>query len=301
MALAGVTATTYAGENAGEWIKAAIQSLTSFDHITVKDSIQSKRVVQTLANTATFVNDACDFTSNGTVTVAERILEPNRVMLNHQICADDFHADWMGIEQGTSVYAGAEIPPTFEEFLIASYMDEISSHIESQIWEGSGAAGGWTGFSALMAADAAVNDVAIPIALTATNIIAEVERLMDVAPSAVLDSKSESPKIYMNGTTARLYRRAMSALGYMDAFHAADVPLVFEGYEIGVCNGIADDKMYVAQPSNLWFGTNLLADTNEIKLLPQADIDGSKNINIVIRFGGGCQHGFGADIAAYNA
>lgn len=296
-----ITSSTYAGENAGEWIKAAIQTLSSFDHITIKDNIQEKRVVQKLTTTATFVDDACSFSASGSVTTNERVLEPKRIMLNDTICPDGFYADWAGVERGVSVHDGAELPPTFEEFLIADYLDRLASHVETKIWQGaSGTPGEWEGFSALFAADGDVNDVSTPVTLTESVIVDEMERLLDVMPSAVLDA-SEKPKIYVNGNTARLYRRKMSSLGYLDQYYAAEVPMNFEGYELAICNGIADDKMYCAQPSNLWFGTGLLSDHNEIKLLPQADVTGAKDVNIVIRFSGGCQHGIGGDIGAYNA
>jgi hypothetical protein len=39
--------------------------------------------------------------------------------------------------------------------------------------------------------------------------------------------------------------------------------------------------------SDLHFGTGLLSDTNETKLIDMSDIDGSQNVRVIMRFTGG--------------
>ena len=49
--------------------------------------------------------------------------------------------------------------------------------------------------------------------------------------------------------------------------------------------GLPDDShAMAAQKSNLYFGTGLLSDMNEVKLLDMADLDGSQNVRVVMRF-----------------
>ena len=55
-----------------------------------------------------------------------------------------------------------------------------------------------------------------------------------------------------------------------------------------------------AQKSNLFFGTGLLADHNEVKLIDMADLDGSQNVRVVMRFTAAVQYGIGADIVLYS-
>ena len=71
------------------------------------------------------------------------------------------------------------------------------------------------------------------------------------------------------------------------------------GVKIFVASGMADDTMVAAQKSNLFFGTGLLADSNEVKLLDMADLDGSQNVRVVMRYTAGVQIGIGADIVYY--
>ena len=57
--------------------------------------------------------------------------------------------------------------------------------------------------------------------------------------------------------------------------------------------------MVAAEKSNLFFGTGLLSDHNEVKLIDMADLDGSQNVRVVMRFTAGVQTGIGADIVYY--
>jgi hypothetical protein len=62
---------------------------------------------------------------------------------------------------------------------------------------------------------------------------------------------------------------------------------------------MGSDKMVAAEKSNLFFGTGLLSDTNEVKVIDMADIDGSQNVRVVVRFTAGIQHAIGGDIVLY--
>ena len=64
-------------------------------------------------------------------------------------------------------------------------------------------------------------------------------------------------------------------------------------------NGLASNKMVAAQSSNLYFGTGLLDDRNEVKVLDMANLDGSDNVRVIMRFFAGVQHGIGADVVYY--
>ena len=58
--------------------------------------------------------------------------------------------------------------------------------------------------------------------------------------------------------------------------------------------------MMAAQKSNLYFGTGLLSDHNEVKVIDMADIDGSQNVRIVMRYTASVQYGLGAEIVLYS-
>ena len=64
---------------------------------------------------------------------------------------------------------------------------------------------------------------------------------------------------------------------------------------------MSDSKIVAAQKSNLFFGTGLLSDYNQVKVLDMADLDGSQNYRVIMRYTAGTQFGIGQDIVYYGA
>ena len=76
--------------------------------------------------------------------------------------------------------------------------------------------------------------------------------------------------------------------------------LSFDGVKIAVANGLPDNTMVAAEKSNLFFGTGLLNDQNEVKVIDMADIDGSQNVRVVMRYTAAVQYGLGSEIVLYS-
>jgi hypothetical protein len=57
--------------------------------------------------------------------------------------------------------------------------------------------------------------------------------------------------------------------------------------------------MVAAEKSNLFFGTGLMSDYNEVKVLDMADLDGSQNYRVIMRYTGDTEFGIGQDIAIH--
>jgi hypothetical protein len=182
--------------------------------------------------------------------------------------------------------------------------------MENNIWKGVNAtAGEFDGLVTLATADAAVIDVASPVSggVTAANVIAELGKLVDAIPAALYGK--EDLYLYVSQSVARDYVRALGGFGASglgaNGTNAQGTQwfnngsLSFDGVKIFVANGLATDYMMAAQKSNLYFGTGLLSDHNEVKLIDLADIDGSENVRVVMRFTAGVQYGVGSEIVLY--
>jgi hypothetical protein len=73
----------------------------------------------------------------------------------------------------------------------------------------------------------------------------------------------------------------------------------FNGIDIVWCPGMTTSYMVAAQKSNLYFGTGLMSDYNEVKVLDMADLDGSQNFRVIMRYTASTQFGIGQDIAIH--
>ena len=299
--------TTYAGEFAGKYISAALLSADTIEGggITVKPNVKYKEVMKTLSTNALVKDAACDFADQSTVTLAERILQPEEFQVNLELCKKDFHNDWEAVQMGYSAFDS--LPPSFADFLIGHIAAKVAQKTEENIWQGATAtAGEFDGFTALLAADATVIDV-VGTTVTAANVIDELGKVVDAIPTSVYGK--EDLYIYVSQNIARAYVRALggfgaSGLGANGVNNAGTTwynggDLAFDGVKLFVCSGMPDNDMVAAQKSNLFFGTGLLADHNEVKLIDMQDIDGSMNVRVVMRFTAGVQHGIGADIVYY--
>ena len=299
--------TTYAGEFAGKYISAALLSADTLEGggITIKPNVKYKEVIKTLSTDAIVKDATCDFSDTSTLTLAEKILQPEEFQVNLELCKSDFHSDWEAISMGYSAFD--ELPANFADYLIGHVAAKVAQKTEQTIWQGATAtAGEFNGFSALLAADADVVDV-VGTTITAANVITEMGKVVDAIPSAVYGK--EDLYLYVSQNVARAYVRALggfgsSGLGANGVNNAGTTwynggDLAFDGVKIFVASGMADNEMVAAQKSNLFFGTGLLSDHNEVKLLDMADLDGSQNVRVVMRYTAGVQIGIGADIVYY--
>jgi hypothetical protein len=309
--------TTYAGEFAGEYIAAALLSASTIDDggLSVKPNIAYKEVIKKLSTGSLVSPASCDFDPNSSVTLTERILEPVELQVNLQLCKKDFVNDWESAQMGFGM--GQTLPPKFADFMIAHVAAEVAQNTEFCLWRGDTTAASnnsFDGFEKLIAASAAAGDIpagqqvaAVGGGLSATNIIAELSKVVDAIPGALYGK--EDLFIYIPSSAAKFYVQALG--GFAAAGLGANGvnnqgtqwwnngSLSVNGVKIFVCPGMSDDKMYAAQRSNLYFGTGLLNNMNEVKVLDMQDLDGSQNVRMIMRFTSGVQFGIASDLVEY--
>jgi hypothetical protein len=300
---------TYAGEFAGKYISAALLSGSTIENglITVKPNVKYKEVLKKAATDANVIKDAtCDFTPTGTLTLTERILQPEEFQVNMELCKKDFRSDWEAVQMGYSAYDN--LPPKFSDFIIGHAAGLVAEKTEQNIWAGqTGNAGEFDGFYYLATAGGSGCVSVSGSPLTAANIIDEMGKVVDAIPSGVYGK--EDLYIYVSRKAAKLYVRALGGFG-ANGLGAAGVnaqgtqwwnngALSYDGVKVVIASGLPDDSMMAAQKSNLYFGTGLLSDHNEVKLLDMGDLDGSQNVRLVMRFTAGVQIGITSDVVIY--
>jgi hypothetical protein len=108
--------------------------------------------------------------------------------------------------------------------------------------------------------------------------------------------------IYAPTNVIKAYQQALAggsagANGWNNQLNVGEKPLNFNGIEIAFCPGLPSSAIVAAQKSNLFFGTGLLSDYNTVKVLDMADLDGSQNFRVIMRYTAGTQIGVAGDIA----
>jgi hypothetical protein len=288
--------TTFAGREAAGYIRAAFLSNESLAAVTFKENIEYKQVVRKLVDNVTFANATCDFTPTGTVTLTERILTLEKFQVHRQLCKKDFLSDWEAkSEQDGFLHA------SLTDALIANVMAGVGANNERVMWQGVNAtAGEYAGFETLFLADGNVLDVDAPEAITTANVIEEMNKLVLTLPTRVRRA-TEKPVIAVSSNVAEAFRTAILGLGGGSYLYQGEtVKMTWQGqYDIIECPGMSDDTMAMYQKSNLWFGTNLLDQWNNVAVLDMYQYDLSDNVRFAASFFAGVQYGFGDEIAFY--
>ncbi len=299
--------TTYAGEFAGKYISAALLSGKTLAEgaITVKPNVKFKEVVKKISTDAIVKNATCDFDPTSTVTLTERILQPEEFQVNLELCKKDFRSDWEAVQMGYSTFDN--LPPSFADFLIGHVASKVAQKTEQNIWGGVNAtAGEFDGLTVLMAADSDVNVAAESgTAYASDNIVTNLGNVVDAIPSSVYGK--EDLTIYLPTVALQAYVRALGGFGASglgaagtnaqgSQWYNMGNALAFEGIKIQHAPGMPSDHIVAGEASNIYFGTGLLADHNEVKLLDMGDLDGSQNVRVIMRFTAGVQYGIGSDL-----
>jgi hypothetical protein len=301
--------TTYAGEFAGKYIAAALLSAPTLEKggMTVLPNVKYKQVLKRVGTDGIVKDASCDFTATSTLTLTEKVIQPEEFQVNLQLCKKDFKSDWDAIGMGYSAFD--TLPKNFADFLIGHVAEKVSAAMESTIWTGVNATAGQ--FAGIMtqllteAAQPAAQEVA-GTTVTAANVVTELGKIVDALPATLYGK--EDLTLYVSNNIYRAYVRALGG------FAAAGVgangydnkgtnqvlgDLFFDGVRVFLANGLAANTALLTPTSNLYFGTGLLNDMNQVKVLDMADLDGSENVRVVMRFTADAKYGFAEDLVSY--
>jgi hypothetical protein len=321
---------TYAGEAASGYIAAALLSANTLDKklVTIMPNVKYKSVIQKLDVSGIVQDASCDFTTSGSVAISEQVLTPKELQVNLLLCKQEFVDSWEALQLGFSAFD--EIPKNFNDFLISYVGGKVAEATEEAIWTGNNASNGQFGgfqssFSSSIASATTVVSGAITVStgvipafsgstliggqpmsgsITSANVISKLNDIVNSIPDTVYGKPDLL--LYVSTNVAKAYQQALGggavgANGWNNQMNVGEKPFNFNGIEIVWCPGMSSDKVVAAQKSNLFFGTGLLSDYNEVKVIDMANIDGSQNYRIVMRYTGGTQFGIGQDIVYYGA
>jgi hypothetical protein len=252
----------------------------------------------------------CDFTPVGTVDLTERVLEVKDLQVNMTLCKSEFHRTWQSIEMGYSSFD--TLPKSFADYLIAYAAEKVAAANEISIWQGSNATSGqFDGLysTALVDPNLPPAQLVPSVAITAANVIGEMQAVYDAIPSTLYGKPDL--KIYVSQNVAKAYVAALGGFGLLTGSEAnagtnnlgtqwyANGSLSFNGLPIFMANGLPADSMMATTVSNLYFGCSLLSDTQEVRVIDTSATLGDDNVRIVMRMAAGAQYGVIEDIVVY--
>jgi hypothetical protein len=307
---------TYAGEAASDYIAAALLSARTLDNqlITIKPNVKFKEVIQKLDVDGIVQDASCDFVTSGSVAISERVLTPKELQVNLSLCKQEFVDSWEALSLGYSAFD--EIPRNFNDYLVSYVGGKVAEATETAIWQGTATNGSFPGFENAFSASAATlvtsavqpartggDGAIISGSITSANVVDKLTAVYDTISSEVFGK--EDLVIYGGTNVIKAYQSALSGVTNVGSFNnqlnVGEKPSNFQGIEIVLAPGMSANAIVAAQKSNLFFGTGLLSDYNEVRVLDMADLDGSQNYRVIMRYTAGTQFGVASDIVYYGA
>jgi len=290
--------TNFVGEVAGEYIAEMIKEANTISQnlVTVLPNVVSPQFVRKIETATGFIDYACGWAPAGSVTLTEKELAPKKIKWDSDFCKEDFRQLWTAQEMGFSAH-NDNLPATEQAAILADYGRRVARKIDQDIWTGDGATGNFDGLIPAFILDGDVIDVGTPLTISAANVEAEIGRWLDLIPDELFGSDGF---IYGVSTDViRALRRAYGTQARSNGTFISANEFDFEGTILTEIKGLPASHMVAYNPAQVFFGTGLLSDMNEVKIKDMDESDLSGQIRFKLVMTGGVQYAYGGEIILY--
>jgi hypothetical protein len=294
-----LTSPTYAGELALPFVSAALKSGATLANgwIRTIDDVYYKAVINQIEGASLIADATCDFTDGGSVTISENVLTTKELAVNIDLCKKTMRQSWLASETGNSL--NSNMPAAFTDYVIGHIAGLVAQATEVALWGGAAATAGSfqgfvTGTTGILPVAADYVYVNTSAAYSKTNIVAELEAVLDATSSAVL-AKTDFA-LYVSPKTAFFYQQHLGKEGFSNDYQANAKPSNIYGYPIYACPGMLENQIVATYESNLVFGSNILTNMTEVRTIDMSPIDGSDNVRFIMRYAAGVQIGVTPDV-----
>lgn len=290
--------TNFVGEVAGEYIAEMIKEANTISQnlVTVLPNVVSPQFVRKIETATGFVDYACGWAPAGSITITEKELAPKKIKWDSDFCKEDFRQLWTAQEMGFSAH-NDNLPATEQAAILADYGRRVARKIDQDIWTGDGTTGNFDGLIPAFILDGDVIDVGTPLTIDSSNVQAEVGRWLDLIPDALFGSDG-----FIYGVSTDVIRALNRSYGNQARSNGTFLEpskFDFEGTILTEIKGLPASHMVAYNPAQVFFGTGLLSDMNEVKIKDMDESDLSGQIRFKLVMTGGVQYAFGGEIILY--
>lgn len=274
--VAGLTA--YTDENAMDLIRASLFESKTIGMIQVQPGIKSAATINILSSTPSWAAGACGWTAAGSTILTQKTITVSDIKKNEAICLNTLEAYYTQKMMNPGSY-NESIP--FEQMYAEELAGQTAKMLEVLAWQGNTAGAGnlvfADGLIKLIDADAAVV-TGTALAMNAANIVAAVDQMVAAIPADVV--ASDNLVLFMGYAEYRIYAAALRDANLYHYDGSENQGGQFEQFVpgtnvkvvgVGGLNGLA--RMFLAETSNLFVGTDLLNDAESFKIFYSEDND----------------------------
>lgn len=271
------TLPTYVQENKDMLLKNfALVGTSTRSRISVQTGIKSKAHINYIEIDPTLQDaSGCGFNPLGSVALTQREIEVAPIKINLDICPKTLRGKYA--EYLIRMNATEQTLP-FEQYIMEGITNVLNRRIENLVWQGDKASNDtnlkWIdGLLKIAGAE----DGVIDVAFDATDIYTSIMNVYTALPDEVLERGAE---IYVSPANYRKYLQELVAKNYFhyaSAVDAAPQEFFFPGTDVKVVStpGLTgvNDKILGTFPKNLFYGTDMEGDEEDIKVWFSDDDD----------------------------
>ena len=296
--------TEYVNEESRDLIRQEVLVGDTLDIISIQEVIKHKEKIKIFDTDVTWASgDSCGFDASGDVAFTDREIAVSNIKLEKEFCNLDLLDTWT--QQALRAGSMAELEEfPFQDAIVTFLLAKNSLELNKAIWRGDTTGSGNTsffdGFEKLFTAESAgMIDLNTGGATTFTS-----SNAFDVLWAAYEDMSADETgaAVLEAGAVAMLTRNQYNALiknivdlnqyNFDPTAAAAGKTFVLPGTDLVVRRlaGRSDEtKFFIARPTELVFGTDLISDAGNLKIWYNED---EETIRFRLRFKGGCQFPF---------
>jgi len=296
MATTVTVTSNYAGKEAGEIVGQAFKEADTIakGFVTVFPNVNYKLNLRKIVLTGGKREYTCGHVPAGSIVLSEKVLEPKKFKDDFEICKEDFRAQWSEETMGASAH-NDNAPKDIMDAILVEKLGQTAEELDDNIWNGDGTnADEFDGFLKLFLADATVVDVDLTSPVTEANIEANLKLALAAIP---VELRRKSLKIGVSSDIFQIYTFFLISKGLANGLGGdANTGMKIGKYTLEEINGLPAETIVIAEPKQLIFGTGLLADHNEVRLVDQDDALLNGKIIGTMVYNAGVQYYNGAEI-----
>lgn len=293
--------TTYTGKDALDFYSKALLEGASKGTFRVIPGVKSL-IKMPRYDAGNVIKEAgCSWSPSGEGILAQKSMEVCSKDIQLELCTTTFENNFLGELLRPGHNTGEVAPADFVDYMLAEVGRKVQNDLEIAVWQGDTDSEVYPfsicdGLLKKLAADADVLDATPAATINLSNVIAEITKVYNLIPETVI--KNPNLKIYVSDFIYKLYQQAVAAAS-SEAFYVGAKEPNFLGIPVHWSPGMADGSMVAAVSDNLVLLTDLLSDEEELNIIPQSNVTGTRTVRIAGGFKFGVDYLISEEVVLY--
>lgn len=293
--------TTFCGKDALDFYSKALLEGASKSTFRVVPGIKST-VKMPRYDAGDVIKDAgCTWSPSGEGVLDQKTMEVCSKDIQLELCTTTFEQNFLGELLRPGHNTGEVAPQDFVDYMLMEVGRKIQNDLEIAVWQGDVDAITYPenicdGLLKKMGADADVLDATPAATINVGNVVAEINKVYNLIPATVI--KDPNLKIYVSDFIYKLYQQAI-ANASAESYYVGSKEPNFLGIPLHWSPGMADGSMVAASSQNLVLLTDLLSDDEELNIIPQSGVTGTRTVRIAGGFKFGVDYLISEEVVLY--